>query len=115
MEKKIGFFTKSQKTISHNTPRILPDGKGERWLRVIVDAFIFITNTAVNDSYINQLKNSDYLLIEPSRLKTWMDNRINDSGEKFIVTPDLKFIMTGVLRNIIDEVSLTIKYSDIRR
>lgn len=119
-DKEIGeenwVFYKIPNTISHNTPRILPDNKGERWLRVIVDPFIFITNTAVTDEYIqNVLKNSDYILIEPSTLKTWMDIGKDSNNDDFEVTPDLKYIMTGALRDIIDEVSLTIKYSDIRK
>jgi len=103
------------KTFSHNTPRILPDNKGERWLRVIVDSFIFISNVGMDDNAIKEMKNSEYRLVEPATLKSWMDRGEDDEGKEFKVTPDLKYIMTGELRDIIDKVSLSIKYSDIRK
>jgi hypothetical protein len=106
---------KNPKTFSHNTPRILPNGKGERWLRVIVDSFIFISNVGMNDEAIKKMKNSEYRLVEPATLKSWMDMGVDDEGKEFVVTPDLKYIMTGELRDLIDKVSLTIKYSDIRK
>jgi len=106
---------KIPKTLTHNTPRRLPKGKGERWLRVIVDSFVFISNVGMNDKAIKKMKNSQYRLIEPSTLKTWIDNGVDDEGKEFKVTPDLKYIMTGELRDIIDKVSLSIKYSDIRK
>lgn len=114
-------FYKIPKSITHNTPRILPDGKGERWLRVIVDVFIFIANTSVNENSVKLMENSKYLLVDPSRLKTWIDQGIKDvsayDGDSlaFEVTPDLKFIMTGSLRDTIEEVSMAIQYSEIRK
>lgn len=123
--KKIGeenwVFYKIPNSFSHNTPRVLPDGKGERWLRVIVDTFIFIANTSVTDESVKKMENSKFLLVEPSKLKTWIDQGQKDvladdkDDYSFDVTPDLKFIMTGYLRDIIEEVSLTIQYSDIRK
>jgi hypothetical protein len=109
---------------THNTPRAIPkeDGGGEKWLRVVVDVFFIIANTGVTQEYIDkEFKNSVYLLIEPNKLKSWMENGIADdykyNGEnnEFKVTHDLKFIMTGKLRDIIAEVSTTIKYSNIRK
>ena len=109
-------FYKLQGTISHNTPRILPDNKGEKRLRVLADVFIFISNTVLTPEYARtQLKNSEFMLIEPGILKTWIQEGIDDREEEFKVTPDLEYIMTGKLRDRIDEVSQIIKYSDIKK
>ena len=108
-------FYRIQNSFTHNTPRLLPDGKGEKWLRVIVDSYIFIANTDVTEKTIGKMENSQYLLIEPNQLKNWMDSRKDGKGKEFQVTPDLKYIMTGKMRDLIDEVSLTIKYSNIRK
>lgn len=119
-------FYKIPTTFEHNTPRLLPDNKGKRWLRVIVDSFIFISNTSVNDETIKTMENSQFLLVEPSKLKTWVETGEKDilakddsDGNKdnydFNVTPDLEYIMTGVLRDLIEEVSIAIKQSEIRK
>jgi isopentenyldiphosphate isomerase len=102
-------------SFTHNTPRLLPNGK-ERRLRVMVDVFFIITNTVVKENYIKEhFQNSDYLLAEPNKLKTWVDNGLGGDGNVFKVTPDLKYIMTGKLRDVINEVSTTIKFSNIRK
>jgi len=109
-------YYKIPESITHNTPRLLPNNSGERWLRVITDIFIFITNTEIDDVYINNyLKNSQYRLVDPNELKSNIDNKIDENGDEFIITPDLKFIMTGKLRDTISEVSNSIKYSTIRK
>jgi len=105
---------KYPETFTHNTPRELPDGTIRR-LRVMVDVFFIITNTGVTDDYIKKLANSKFLLIEPNKLKSWIDNKIDDDNKKFVGTPDLNYIMTGKLRDIINQVSTTIKYSNIRK
>jgi isopentenyldiphosphate isomerase len=108
-------FYKLPEAITHNTPRLLPNNKGEKWLRVIVDSYVFISNTSgVTEHSIKKMKNSEYLLVEPNELKSWMDTGKGKDGKAFAVTPDLKFIMTGKMRDIIEKVSLAIKYSDIR-
>lgn len=102
-------------TIEHNTPRILPSG-GERRLRVLADVFVFISNTILTPEYARQqLLNSRFLLVDPSVLKTWIDTGVDDRGQQFVASPDLKFIMSGRFRDTIDEVSQIIKYSQIRR
>lgn len=106
---------KIPKTYSHNTPRILPDNQGERWLRVIVDSFIFISNVGMDNEVIQEMKNSQYILVEPNVLKSWIDKGEDENGNKFEATHDLKFIMTGEIRDIIEKVSLSIKYSGIRK
>lgn len=109
-------FYKIPSSITHNTPRLMPDNKGEKWLRVIVDIFIFITNTEIDEKYIsNHFKNSQYKLVEPNILKSHIDNKQDEVGNEFIITPDLKFIMTGSLRDTISEVSNSIKFSTIRK
>ena len=102
-------------SIARNTPRILPDGKGERKLRVLVDVFIFISNTQLtNQESLKQLQNSDYQFVDPSLLKTWIETGKDDHGDIFEATPDLNFIMDGKLRDVIEEVSQLIKYSEMR-
>ncbi|MDR1675730.1 MAG: NUDIX domain-containing protein [Tannerella sp.] len=105
---------KYPKTFTHNTPRRLPNGK-ERRLRVMVDVFFIITNTTITDTYLEKFENSSFLLVEPNKLKSWVDNEVDDDNREFKVTPDLKYIMTGKLRDVITEVSTTIKYSNIRK
>ena len=109
-------YYKIPNSITHNTPRQMPGNKGEKWLRVIVDIFIFITNTDIDDEYTNSyLKNSQYKLVNPNSLKTYIDTKKDEEGNEFIITPDLKFIMTGSLRDTISEVSNSIKFSTIRK
>lgn len=108
-------FYKIPGTISHNTPRILPDGS-QRKLRVLADIFIFISNTTLSQEYAREhLKNSKFMLVEPSLLKTWIEKGQDDHDNDFKATPDLQYIMSGKLRNVIDEVSQIIKYCDFRK
>jgi len=111
-------FYKLPGTIERNTPRIIPEalGGGERKLRVLADVFIFIANTQLTPEYAKKtFKNSKYLMVSPSLLKTWVDQKKDDNGDVFIPTPDLEFVMTGKLRNTIDEVCQLISYSSIRK
>jgi len=80
-------FYKLSGTISHNTPEYVK----------------------------SKLKNSIFMLIEPSMLKTWIETGVDDRGDEFKSTPDLEYIMTSKLRDRIDEVSQLIKYCDIRK
>jgi hypothetical protein len=105
---------KYPETLTHDTPRILPGGK-ERRLRVMVDVFFLITSTTVTDRFIEKFQNSKFMLIEPNKLKSWVDTAIDETGNPFLATPDLKFIMRGQLRDKINEFSTTIKYSNIRK
>lgn len=114
-EEEPWYFYKVSGTISHNTPRVLPDGS-ERKLRVLADVYIFISNTALTPEYAkSKLKNSKFMLVEPSLLKTWIESGFDDHDNTFKATPDLQYIMSGKLRDVIDEVSQTIKYSNIRK
>lgn len=98
-----------------NSPRLLPTGS-ERKLRVLADVFVFIANTLLTpESVRKELLNSEYLLIAPARLKTWTEARRNDRDERFITTPDMEFIMSGSLRDLLDEVSQIVKYSELRK
>jgi len=102
-------------TIEHNTPRLLPNGS-QRRLRVLADVFIVIANTILTaETARRELQNSEYLLLEPATIKTWIESGRDDRGEEFKATPDLEFIMTGALRDIIEEASQLIKYAEIRR
>lgn len=109
-------FFKIPGTVEHNTPRILPDGRGVRRLRVLVDVFVFVSNTILTPEYAEkQLFNSKFQLVEMSTLKTWIEQGKDDRGAEFKVTPDLEYVMTGRLRNALEEVSQMIKYAAIRR
>ena len=97
------------------SPRALPDGRVLR-LRVIPDVFLFITGPKLNDESIGELKNSMFKLIELSELKNAMDKAFRNEevpgfDEKPIpqFTPDLTNIMTGELRDNLEEFSQYIK------
>ncbi|MCK4828492.1 hypothetical protein KA005_72850, partial [bacterium] len=97
------------------SPRTMPDGRVRR-LRVIADAFLFITGPTLNDESIEELKNSMFKLIELSELKNAMDKALRKEevpgfDEKPIpqFTPDLTNIMTGELRGNLEEFSQYIK------
>jgi hypothetical protein len=105
---------KYPETFTHNTPRKLPNGS-ERRLRVMVDVFFLIASTNVTDKFIGKFQNSKFILVEPNKLKSWVDNGVDDGDVTFTATPDLRFIMTGKLRDVINEVSTTIKFSKIRK
>ena len=118
-DKKVGFEPWVQYrvpgTLEHNTPRLLPNGT-QRRLRVLADVFIIIANTILTaETARSELQNSEYLLLEPATIKTWIENGRNDRQEEFKATPDLQFIMTGALRDTIEEASQLIKFAQIRR
>lgn len=108
-------FYKIPGTIEHDTPRILPDSKTEKKLKVLADTFIFIANTLLTHNNVKKLTNSAYMLIEPGTLKSWIENEVDDHGNDFKATPDLKFIMSGKFRDLIDQASQFIKYSNLRK
>ncbi len=101
------------------SPRYLPEG-GKRRLRVIADVYLFISSRSLTEDSIKSLKNSKFMLIELSDLKTAMD--LADKGKTSTLfiedsstdkppdfTPDLTNIMTGELRDILAEFSNYIK------
>jgi hypothetical protein len=64
---------------------------------------------------LEKLKNSSYLLVDIPLLKTYMENRSDNSGDEFVATPDLTYIMESKIREILELISQLIKYSDIRK
>jgi len=99
------------------SPRTLPDGT-ERRLRVIPDIFLFVAGPQLTDNLLKELKNSTFRLVELAELKNAMDRALsskavpgfdkNRSGAGKPVprfTPDLVNIMTGQLRNVLQEFS----------
>jgi 8-oxo-dGTP pyrophosphatase MutT (NUDIX family) len=98
------------------SPRIMPDGT-QRRIRVISDAFLFVAGPALSDESLGELKNSRFKLIELAELKSVMDQALrgsqvpgfdaSQSVPKF--TPDLVNIMTGRLRDILEEFSQYVK------
>jgi tetratricopeptide (TPR) repeat protein/8-oxo-dGTP pyrophosphatase MutT (NUDIX family) len=105
------------------SPRTLPGG-GERRLRVIPDIFLFVAGPQLNEDFLGKLKNSTFKLIELPLLKSVMDraiagkevpgfdeNRFDETKVKDVpqFSPDLRNIMTGKMRNILEEFSQYIK------
>jgi hypothetical protein len=104
------------------SPRHMPskDGGGIRRLRVIADVYLFVAGRSLKDESLGKLKNSKYKLVELSDLKTVMDKAIRQEAvEGFengddaraipLFTPDLTNIMTGSLRDVLEEFSLYVK------
>jgi hypothetical protein len=105
------------------SPRTLPGGKTRR-LRVIPDIFLFVAGPQLNEDFLGRLKNSTFKLIELPELKSAMDraiageevpgfdeNRFDENKIKATpeFTPDLKEIMTGKLRGVLEDFSQYIK------
>jgi tetratricopeptide (TPR) repeat protein len=105
------------------SPRTLPNGT-ERRLRVIPDIFLFVAGPQLDEDFLRKLKNSTFKLIELPELKSVMDkaiagaevpgfdeNRFDEDQINTIpkFTPDLRNIMTGKLRDILEEFSQYIK------
>jgi NUDIX domain len=98
------------------TPRLLPDGK-QRRLRVIADVFVVVAAPFLTPTFIENLKNSDYKLLELTELKSAMDRGIRqettpefENGERPpSFTPDLTNIMTGGLRDTLEEFAQYVK------
>jgi 8-oxo-dGTP pyrophosphatase MutT (NUDIX family) len=105
------------------SPRTLPNGS-ERRLRVIPDIFLFVAGPGLDEDFLRRLKNSTYKLTELTHLKSVMDraiakeevpgfdeNRFDEDKVNAIpkFTPDLRNIMTGKLRDILEDFSQYIK------
>ena len=100
------------------SPRTLSSGTVKR-LRVIADVYLFVSSGSLNDSVLDDLENSKFKLIELNELKDVMDismaggavDGFDPDPTKKIpeFTPDLINIMTGELRDDLQEFSLNIK------
>lgn len=98
------------------TPRRLPDGSSRR-LRVIADVFVVTAGPILTDELLTTLKNSEYKLVELSYLKNVMDRSLrrepatdfDKSKEIPEFTPDLTNIMTGGLRDTLEEFAQYVK------
>ena len=110
------FYYQVANNLQVNSPRKIPSGKGggERRLKVIADVFLFLANSRLDQKALRSLKNSPYMLCYPSELRTWLENKERD-GEFFEGAPDLNYVMTGKLRDTLEEFSQLAKYSDIRK
>lgn len=104
----------SYRTIS---PRILPDGTSRR-NEVIADVYLFIFSEGVSKKTIQAFENSDYKLIEPTLLKTVIENSeegistpsfSGDAIPKF--SPDLKYAFSSKLRDRLEEFQSYIFYN----
>ena len=89
---------------------------------MIPDIFLFVAGPQLTDRFLGELKNSTFKLMELAELKSVMDKAIsgreipkfdeNRFGKGNLVpkfTPDLINIMTGKLRDILEEFSQHIK------
>lgn len=98
------------------SPRTLDNGKTRR-LRVISDVFLFVANTGLDDDSLGELKNSDFKLINLSDLKSVMDKALrkeevpgfDPKNPVPLFSPDLTNIMTGELRDVLEEFSQYVK------
>lgn len=100
------------------SPRTLSDNRTRR-LRVIPEVFLFVAGDGLNDKSIQErmFSNSPFKLINLAELKNAMDKSLrsdkvegffeNDDFPKF--TPDLVNIMTGHLRDTLEEFSQFVK------
>lgn len=96
-----------------NTPRLMPDGT-ERRLRVIVDMYAFVANPALTKEKLDSLKNSRFELISLPDLKTAVETgrfiSARSIEEDFMASPDLRYIMSGKIRDLLEEFSNSIQY-----
>lgn len=105
------------------SPRTLPSGRVRR-LRVIPVIFLFVAGPQLTEDRLARLKNSTFKLVELPELKSVMDraiggeevpgfdeNRFDESKVKAIpeFAPDLQQVMTGKLRDILEDFSQYIK------
>lgn len=98
------------------SPRTLPSGQVRR-LRVISDVFLFVSGPDLTDESLGRLHNSTFKLLELGELKTAMDRALRgETVEGFEVqnavprfSPDLVNIMTGSLRDTLQDFSQHIK------
>ncbi len=92
------------------SPRTLPNQQIRR-LRVIQDVFLFVAGPGITDDSLGELKNSTFKLIELSTLKNVMDKAMrkepvpgfDNKLEVPLFSPDLTNIMTGPLRDTLEE------------
>jgi hypothetical protein len=98
------------------SPRTLPDGR-TRPLRVIADVFLFVAGPALTEENLGELKNSEFKLISLPDLKSVMDKalrreevpRFDNRNAIPRFSPDLTNIMTGQLRDTLEEFSQYLK------
>jgi isopentenyldiphosphate isomerase len=97
-------------TLQVDTPRHMPDGAVRR-LRVIADVYVFIANDQLE---VHRLKNSQFRLVTIPELKTEIEQRsyVGPTGEVevFEAAPDLRTIMSGPLRDVLEEISEAVSY-----
>lgn len=98
------------------SPRELPDGRVRR-LRVISDVFLFLAGSNLTDESLGELRNSTFKLIKLADLKNAMDRAMrgeivpgfDETKPVPEFTPDLTNIMTGGLRDTLEEFAQYIK------
>lgn len=104
------YYVKMENSPRVYTPREMPDKTVKR-LRVRVEAYMFVAGEVLTDEFLGDLKNSTYQLVSINDLKSVMDKALAGNEvpgfdatnhiPKF--TPDLVNIMTGGLRDELQE------------
>jgi len=110
------FYYQVANDLEVNSPRLIPEkkGGGQKRLKVISDVYVFLAAPKLNQRSLRQLKNSKYILCYPSELRTWLEAGERD-GEPFKGTPDLNYVMTGKLRDTLEEASQITRYAGIKK
>ncbi len=93
-----------------DTPRYFTDRV--KRLRVIADIYLFIAN---RDLRVENLKNSQFRLVRVTDLKSEIDRSPAlepgaSSTSGFLASPDLRYVMSGPLREVLEEVSQAVRF-----
>lgn len=110
------FFVRLRNRPRVYTPRLMPDGSSRR-LRVRADVFFFVAGDVLTEDKLGSLKNSAYKLVEVTDLKSVMDAAMSGTpvpgfdptGDVPQFSPDLVNIMTGELRDELQEFAQMVK------
>ncbi|CAN5334707.1 hypothetical protein BH11ACT4_BH11ACT4_13160 [soil metagenome] len=108
--RKEWYYFKMENSPRVYTPREMPDGSVRR-LRVRVEAYMFVAGEILTDDFLTTLENSVYQLVPINELKSVMDKALagnavdgfDATNEVPKFTPDLVNIMTGGLRDELQE------------
>jgi hypothetical protein len=108
-------FFRLRESFALYSPRLFPEGL--RRLRVIADVFLFVAGSSLTEKSLGSLFNSQFKLLEVAELKTVMDRALR--GEEIqgfdrtnavpLFTPDLVNILTGRVRDVLEDFAAHIK------
>jgi tetratricopeptide (TPR) repeat protein len=109
-------FFRLADSLSLDSPRLLSDGTQHR-VRVIADVFLFVAGSTLTEASLGDVADVDLKLIELTELKNVMDCAVRDVPvEGFDASqpvprfaPDLVNVMTGQLRDTLEDFSQCVK------